>query len=625
MAQLVLKNILAGSGNVLAGGDTNGNVTKVTIGSNLTLTGGVLSATGGGSTLTLTTTGTSGAATYNSGTGVLNIPIYTAGVSSVFGRTGAVVAVSGDYDTDKVTEGTTNLYFTNARARGVLSTNVGSALTYNSTTGRFTLEAAATGVSGYLTSTDYAYFDSKQASLGTGTTAQYLRGDLTWAAPPTPALDDLTDVTITSVTNGQVLRWRIDHWENWTLPTAAVTSVFTRTGDVVATSGDYNTDQVTEGTTNLYFTNTRARGVLSTNVGSALTYNSTTGRFTLNAAATGIDGYITGADYDYWNAKQASLGTGTTSQYLRGDLTWATPPSGSLAGLSDVSITTPSNGQLLRYQTGTWINFTPTYVAAGFFSATAPLTYNSTTGVFAMPVATSTASGYLSNTDWATFNGKQAALGFTPYNATNPSGYISGINSSMVTTALGYTPYNSTNPSGYITGISSAMVTGALGYTPYNSTNPSGYITGISSGMVTTALGYTPYNSSNPSGYITSSALSSYLPLSGGTLSGSLTAPGFFESSDKRLKTQLEANYKPQNVIDIQSYLYIKNGKEEVGYYAQEVLDIIPSAVSEGSDGFLTVAYNQVLVAKIANLEGELKELKEIVKTLANELVRNSK
>jgi hypothetical protein len=41
---------------------------------------------------------------------------------------------------------------------------------------------------------------------------------------------------------------------------------------------------------------------------------------------------------------------------------------------------------------------------------------------------------------------------------TNNSGYITGINSSAVTTALGYTPYNATNPNGYITGISFANV-----------------------------------------------------------------------------------------------------------------------------------------------------------------------
>lgn len=75
------------------------------------------------------------------------------------------------------------------------------------------------------------------------------------------------------------------------------------------------------------------------------------------------------------------------------------------------------------------------------------------------------------------------------------------LTSSQITTALGFTPYNTTNPSGYITGITSGNVTTALGYTPYNSTNPSGYITGINSGNVTTALGYTPYNSTNPAGY----------------------------------------------------------------------------------------------------------------------------
>ena len=68
------------------------------------------------------------------------------------------------------------------------------------------------------------------------------------------------------------------------------------------------------------------------------------------------------------------------------------------------------------------------------------------------------------------------------------------LGSSDVTSALGYTPYNSTNPNGYITGITSTMVTNALGYTPYNSSNPAGYITGISfanvSAKPTTLAGY---------------------------------------------------------------------------------------------------------------------------------------
>ena len=411
MAQLVLKNILAGSGNVLAGGDNSGNVTKITIGSGLTLTSGVLSSSGGGTALTLTTIGTSGAATYNSGTGVLNIPIYSAGagaVSSVFGRTGAVVAVAGDYNTDLVTEGSTNLYYTNARARAAFSANVGSALTYNSSTGRYTLLAADSGTAGYVTAADYNFWNAKQASLGTGTTSQFLRGDLVWASPAPISLNDLSDVTyIGTPTNGQVLTYRFGEWRNETSPSSVPTS---RT----------------------------------------LTIN--------------------GVGYD-----------------LSADRSW------SVGTVTSVSASSP-----LSSTGGT--NPTITISAAGTSS-----------------------SGFLTSIDWNTFNNK-----------------------------------------------------------------------------------------------VSSAQLANYLPLTGGTLSGVLYAPAYFETSDKRLKTQLEANYAPQNVCDIQAYLYIKDGKEEVGYYAQEVSEVIPSAVAEGIDGFLTVAYNQVLVAKIQYLENELKAIKD-------ELGRNSK
>lgn len=71
-------------------------------------------------------------------------------------------------------------------------------------------------------------------------------------------------------------------------------------------------------------------------------------------------------------------------------------------------------------------------------------------------------------------------------------GYKTSISSGDVIGALGYTPYNSSNPNGYISGINSGNVISALGYTPYNASNPSGFISGITSPMVTSALGYTP-------------------------------------------------------------------------------------------------------------------------------------
>ena len=58
---------------------------------------------------------------------------------------------------------------------------------------------------------------------------------------------------------------------------------------------------------------------------------------------------------------------------------------------------------------------------------------------------------------------------------------------------------------GYISEITSPMIIGALGYTPYNSTNPNEYISGITKTDVIDALEYTPYDgATNPNGYLTS-------------------------------------------------------------------------------------------------------------------------
>jgi hypothetical protein len=62
----------------------------------------------------------------------------------------------------------------------------------------------------------------------------------------------------------------------------------------------------------------------------------------------------------------------------------------------------------------------PTYTLAGLggisltsLSATTPLSYNNTTGAFTIAQATTSTDGYLSSTDWNTFNGKQSALTFS--------------------------------------------------------------------------------------------------------------------------------------------------------------------------------------------------------------------
>ena len=96
-----------------------------------------------------------------------------------------------------------------------------------------------------------------------------------------------------------------------------------------------------------------------------------------------------------------------------------------------------------------------------------------------------------------------------------------------------------------------------------------------------------------------------------GTFNGSVTATSFFESSDKTIKTLIEDNYQTKGIESVVAKLYTKNGKEELGYFAQDVQGILPSAVIKGTDGLLSLSYREVHTAKIARLEKRVAELEE--------------
>lgn len=198
-------------------------------------------------------------------------------------------------------------------------------------------------------------------------------------------------------------------------------------------------------------------------------------------------------------------------------------------------------------------------------------------------------------------------------------------------TSLGFTPYNSTNPSGYLSSISSGNITTALGFTPYNSTNPSGYITSITSGDVTTALGFTPYDSTNPTGYITSSGnaatATTATNLSGGTVAATtITATGNITAyfSDDRLKTNLgNISNALSKVKQLNGFYYEANetaqslGYEpirEVGVSAQQVLAILPEITAPApiDNQYLTVHYERLvplLIEAIKELSAQVDKL----------------
>jgi hypothetical protein len=112
---------------------------------------------------------------------------------------------------------------------------------------------------------------------------------------------------------------------------------------------------------------------------------------------------------------------------------------------------------------------------------------------------------------------------------------------------------------------------------------------------------------------------SSYaLPLSGGTLTGALsgtsatfsgnvTALGFFNTSDARLKNIVE---RDGDTIKF-TWKDGRDSKIHIGYVAQEVQEKYPDQVTKEEDGMLTVNYIEVLVAKIQELENRIKQLEK--------------
>ena len=216
-----------------------------------------------------------------------------------------------------------------------------------------------------------------------------------------------------------------------------------------------------------------------------------------------------------------------------------------------------------------------------------------------------------------------AALGFTPYSASNPNGYITA--SASITGASGSCSGNAATStrwatgrtialSGDITGTSAAFDgTAALSFA--TTLASSGVVAGtylkvtvdtkgrvtagtaMTSGDVTGALGYTPANRAGDS-------------FTGGiSVSGAITATGDITAySDASLKTDVATIKGALALVERMrgvTYARIDTGVRGIGVIAQELKGLLPEAVAENPDGMLSVAYG--------NLVGVLIEaLKEI-------------
>ena len=105
---------------------------------------------------------------------------------------------------------------------------------------------------------------------------------------------------------------------------------------------------------------------------------------------------------------------------------------------------------------------------------------------------------------------------------------------------------------------------------------------------------------------------------------GSISASGAITSSseitaysDARLKTDIQPL---KNRGYVTPYTYIKDGKQQIGFLAQEMQQLYPELVlvdEDSKEKYLSVNYMQytaVLQKQILDLKDEINELKKIIK-----------
>ena len=91
--------------------------------------------------------------------------------------------------------------------------------------------------------------------------------------------------------------------------------------------------------------------------------------------------------------------------------------------------------------------------------------------------------------------------------------------------------------------------------------------------------------------------------------SNTVTATNFILSSDERLKENIEKACDNRIKADWKTFeLKTDKGQKRYGVIAQELEKTNPEFVREDTQGFKSVAYIDLLIAKIAELEARLEK-----------------
>lgn len=445
---------------------------------------------------------TSGAGTVSSSDTILsafqkvvgNISALVTGVSSFNSRTGAVVPVAGDYSalTETLTHKT---YDTNATGNA-FSINGSSVTGFTGVSGSNVVLSSSPTMTGTL--------NVPQIKGGVGTGSQLVLESTSGVGA--------TD-SILFKTGSQVTALTIDANQKLTLSSLA-------NGLVKSTSGLLS--NATAGT------DFQAPITLTTTGSGAATFISNTLNIPTPATAAvasvfGRTGAVVATSGDYTFAQIGSKPT-TLSGY---GITDAYPLSGNPSGFLTSSSTLPFSSITSTPTTLSGYGITDAYTkTASDARYEVPLTFSSplsrSVNTISIPVATTSASGYLTSTDWNTFNGKQAPITLTTTGTSGASTLTGGtLNipnyaNTTYTASTGLTLTGiafSVNASQNITTLSNLTTAGFV------KTTSGGLLSSaaLTSGDVTSALGFTP-----GTGTVTSVATDSSLTGGAITTTGTL-------------------------------------------------------------------------------------------------------
>ena len=387
----------------------------------------------------LTTSGTSGAATFVANT--LNIPVYSPDLSG-YVPTSRTLTINGvTYDLSANRSWTIAAGVASVTATAPLSSSGGA-------NPDISISQSDSSTDGYLSSVDWIDFNSKQDGLnGTG-------------------LVKSTAGVITYITDNST-NWNTAY--NDSIVSAAVTGTATKTltlnqqdgGTIQASWSDIDTGLTSVGVSmpsafSVANSPLTSNGTIAiTGAGTSLQYVDGTGALQTFPGLTGFvpyTGATTNVDLGVYSLTASALiksggtssqflkadGTvdstsyqpfitaGTTSQYYRGDKTFQTldttvVPEGTnlyyLDSRARAALSFAAGSGAYNSTTGVITIPTNTnqltngasFITLSSLSAASPLSYNNLTGAFSISQAGASTDGYLSSTDWTTFNAKQVA------------------------------------------------------------------------------------------------------------------------------------------------------------------------------------------------------------------------